>query len=159
MPFVWVNRTPSVPSMNDGSAESWAALWYFAHGLFVFLCTWWFPTGFPICHLTLELTEKAFRPLLTSCQPLKTSSNVTRFFCLDCRNSQLLVFGCEVDFENSAAWEWLNLRGLNSVPCQSHAYFRAWESGTWHSFLLCLYTTLCQRNKCVSWCKYTICWP
>lgn len=29
----------------------------------------------PICHLTLDLTQKALRPLLTSRQPLKTSSS------------------------------------------------------------------------------------
>lgn len=29
----------------------------------------------PVCHLTLDLTEKALRPLLTPSQPLKTSSS------------------------------------------------------------------------------------
>lgn len=75
----------------------------------------------------------------------------TRVFCWDyCKTSQgfpLLVFRCDVDFKNSAAWEWLDLHGLNSVPCQSHAHVRAWESGTRHSFLLCPCTALCQRNQ------------
>lgn len=78
----------------------------------------------PICHLTLGLTEKTLRPLLTSSQPLKTSSSDHQNFMFGLLQNQsefpVLLFGCDVDLKNSAAWEWLDLHGLNSVPCQSH---------------------------------------
>lgn len=62
----------------------------------------------------------------------------------------MLVFRCDVDFKNSAAWEWLNLPGLNSVPCQSHTLTLEPEKVAPDTVLcLCPCTALCQRAECL----------
>lgn len=99
------------------------------------------------------LTERAHMPSVSSYQSLKTNSNDNQNFWFTLLQNQtgIPTAGArrDVDFKNSAAWEW-----LNSVAHQPYAFCKAWESGTWHSFLpLC--TTLGQS---VLWCKYTICW-
>lgn len=94
----------------------------------------------PICHLTLDLTEKAPRPWLTSCQPLKTSSSDHQNFLFGLMQNQPGIPSAGIEewcgFEElsmgMAESAWLEFCAL---PVTHTYYFRGWESGTWHSFL------------------------